>query len=238
MQEIKCRPDQFPTERFVDAGYEVAAHGLHQFNGVAVASRVGLADIAESFPGQPTFGKPGDEPVVEARALGVTCAGVRVWSLYVPNGRAPGDPHMAYKVAFLRSLAAAARQWSDAGPVALVGDWNVAPLDTDLWALDTPEAATHADPETRAALLDVEAAGYVELSRRFQPEPNTYTFWDYQRLRFPRGEGLRIDFLYASPSLAARAQAARIDRDERKGSGASDHAPIIADFADPGTVVP
>lgn len=239
MQEIKCRPDQFPTERFTAAGYEVASHGLHQFNGVAIASRVGLADVAESFPDQPSFGKAGDERVVEARALGATCGGVRVWSIYVPNGRTLDDPHFAYKLEFLRALARAAAPWASEGPVAFVGDWNVAPLDTDIWSLDAPEAATHVAPEARDALAAIERSGYEELSRRFLPAPNTYTFWDYQRLRFPRGEGMRIDFAFASPALASRAQAAVIDRAERKGAGASDHAPVIVDFVDaPTTVVP
>lgn len=239
MQEIKCRPDQFPTERFTAAGYEVASHGLHQYNGVAIASRVGLADVAESFPGQPSFAKAGEEGVVEARALGAMCGDVRVWSVYVPNGRTLDDPHYAYKLEFLRALARAAGSWASEGPVALVGDWNVAPLDTDVWSLDAPEAATHVARDAREALAAIERAGLEELSRRFLPEPHTYTFWDYQQLRFPRGEGMRIDFAYASPALASRAHAAAIDRAERKGAGASDHAPVMVDFVDaPGSVVP
>jgi exodeoxyribonuclease-3 len=232
MQEIKCRPDQFPMDGFAAAGYEVACHGLHQFNGVAIASRIGLADIAESFPGQPSFGKPGDEHLLEARAIGATCNGVRVWSIYVPNGRALDDPHFAYKLEFLGALARAATAWSPMGPVALVGDWNVAPLDTDIWSLDAPEAATHVAPEARDALAALERSGFEELSRRFLPDPHTYTFWDYQQLRFPRGEGMRIDFAFASPALALLARSAVIDRTERKGAGASDHAPIIVDFDD------
>jgi exodeoxyribonuclease-3 len=239
MQEIKCRPDQFPTDRFAASGYEVACHGLNQYNGVAVVSRIGLSDITESFPGQPTFGKPGIEAVVEARAIGATCVGMRVWSVYVPNGRALGDPHYAYKLDFLRALASAGAAWSSTGPVALVGDWNVAPLDVDVWSLDAPEVATHVAPDAREALAAITGVGFEELSRRFRPEPHTYTFWDYQQLRFPRGEGMRIDFVFASPSLAARALSVVIDRDERKGSGASDHAPIVVDFEDsPGSVVP
>lgn len=239
MQEIKCRPEQFPTDRFIAAGYEVACHGLHQFNGVAIASRIGLADVAESFPGQPSFGKPGEEKVIEARAIGATCGGVRLWSIYVPNGRALDDPHFAYKLEFLRALADAAKAWSLAGPVALVGDWNVAPLDSDIWSLDVPEAATHVAPAAREALAAIGRSGFEELSRHFLPDANTYTFWDYQQLRFPRGEGMRIDFAFASPTLASVAQSATIDRAERKGAGASDHAPVIVDFTDaPGSVVP
>ncbi len=226
-------------DRFADAGYEVACHGLHQFNGVAVASRIGLSDVVETFPGQPAFGKPGAEAIVEARAIGAMCGGVRVWSIYVPNGRALGDPHYSYKLEFLRALANAGTAWSASEPVALVGDWNVAPLDVDVWSMETPEVATHVAPDARAALAAIEDAGFEELTRRFQPEDHTYTFWDYQRLRFPRGEGMRIDFVYASPSLAARALSTNIVRDERKGSGASDHAPIVVDFrGSAGSVVP
>ncbi len=239
MQETKCRPDQFPIAAFEAAGYQIACHGLHQFNGVAIASRVGLDDVANEFPGQPAFGKPGEDPVVEARALGATCAGIRVWSVYVPNGRTLDDPHYPYKLDFLRALAAVAAGWSDAGPVALVGDWNVIPLDTDVWDASLPDLATHVADDARAALEGISDAGYAELTRRFLPEPGTYTYWDYQQLRFPRGEGMRIDFTYASPALAAMADAVSIVRDERKGKGASDHVPIVVDFsAPPGSVVP
>src|SRR5690554_4162337 len=126
MQEIKCKPEQFPLAAFEEAGYEVAIHGLNQWNGVAIASRVGLADVETSFPHQPAFGKPGQDAIVEARAIGATAGGVRVWSLYVPNGRGLADPHYAYKLEFLRNLREAAAGWTDQA-VALAGDWNVAP---------------------------------------------------------------------------------------------------------------
>ncbi len=233
MQEIKCKPDQFPYEPFVLAGYEVEVHGLNQWNGVAIASRVGLDHVVRDFPGQPSFGKPGQEEVIEARAMGATCGGVRVWSLYVPNGRGLADPHYAYKLEFLRRLRAAAGEWADAGEaVALVGDWNVAPRDADMWSVEDSEAQTHVTAEARAAFHDFEKAGFEELTRRYLPEDHTYTFWDYKQLRFPRAEGMRIDFAYASPALSPRAIAASIDRDERKGKGASDHAPVVVDIAD------
>ena len=230
MQEIKCKPEQFPLAAFEEAGYEVAIHGLNQWNGVAIASRVGLDQVETAFPAQPGFAKTGD-PVVEARALGATCGGVRVWSLYIPNGRGLADPHYTYKLDFLARLRDAAITWADA-PTALVGDFNVAPLTTDIWSEEDSEAVTHVTPEARAAFHAFEDAGYVELSRRFIPEERTYTFWDYKALRFPRGEGMRIDFAYASPSLAARAVGASIVRDERKGKGASDHVPVVIDLAD------
>lgn len=240
MQETKCRPDQFPVEAFEAAGYRVAAHGLDQWNGVAIASRVGLSHIETAFAGQPPFGKRGQEPVLEARALGADCGGIRVWSVYVPHGRALDDPHFAYKLAFLSSLQESAARWADDGaPVAIVGDWNVAPLDSDTWDPSDPEVATHVSPEVRRAYFALEETGYEEQSRRFIPQEGRYTFWDYQRLRFPKGEGMRIDYVFASPSLAARATGATIERAERKGVGASDHVPVTVDFSDdPGSVAP
>ncbi|WP_084104567.1 exodeoxyribonuclease III [Demequina sp. NBRC 110056] len=229
MQEIKCKPEQFPREPFEAAGYELAIHGLNQWNGVAIASRVGLADVETSFPAQPAFGKPGQDPVVEARALGATAGGVRVWSLYVPNGRGLADPHYAYKLEFLRTLREAAATWADA-PTALVGDFNVAPLPTDIWSEEDSEAETHVTPEARAAFHAFADAGYTELSRQFIPDERRYTFWDYKQLRFPKNEGMRIDFAYASPALAAATTGVTIERDERKGKGASDHVPVVLEI--------
>lgn len=229
MQEIKCKPEQLPAAPLIEAGYEVVSHGLGQWNGVAIASRVGISDVETVFPGQPAFGKPGEEPLVEARALGATCDGVRVWSLYVPNGRGLADPHYAYKLEFLHQLRNAATSWAGM-PTALVGDFNVAPFPGDIWNEDDPEAATHVTPEARAAFAKFADAGYEELSRRFFPDEATYTFWDYKQLRFPRNEGMRIDFVWASEPLAARATEAKIHRDERKGKGASDHVPVVVVF--------
>lgn len=229
MQEIKCTPAQLPAAPFLEAGYEIAAHGLNQWNGVAIASRVGLAEVENQFPGQPSFGKPGEPSVVEARALGAMCGGIRVWSLYVPNGRSLADPHYAYKLEFLAALREAARAWSNER-TALVGDFNVAPEPTDIWDETDPEATTHVTAQVRAALESLGEAGYTELSRRFVPTERTYTFWDYKQLRFPRNEGMRIDFAWGSESLAAGATTGRIVRDERKGKGASDHVPVVIDF--------
>ncbi|MFI2361725.1 exodeoxyribonuclease III [Promicromonospora sp. NPDC019610] len=243
IQETKCRDDQFPTAAFEAAGYEVAHFGLSQWNGVAIVSRVGLDDVATQFPGQPGFAKAvADDgpdtlldvvPPVEARAIGATCGGVRVWSLYVPHGRALDDPHYAYKLAWLESLRAAATTWADAGDaVALTGDWNVIPLDTDVYNAADFAGKTHVSPPERAAFEAFGDAGYTELTRKFLPEEHTYTYWDYQQLAFPRNKGLRIDFCWASPALAGRAAGAVIDRDERKGKGASDHVPVIVDLTD------
>ncbi len=230
MQEIKCKPEQFPSAPFAALGYEVAAHGLDQWNGVAIASRIGMADVELQFAGQPAFAKTGD-PRVEARAIGATCGDTRVWSVYVPNGRALGDPHYTYKLDFLGALREAAMEWASV-PALVAGDFNVAPLSTDIWSEEDGTAETHVTVEARAAFHALADAGYEELSRRYLPEPNTYTFWDYQQLRFPRGEGMRIDFVYASALAAARATGVWIDRDERKGQGASDHVPVVVDLAD------
>lgn len=238
MQETKCRPDQFPVDSFEAAGFQVVAHGLDQWNGVAIASRAGVGDVETSFPGQPGFGEP--EPIVEARAIGATCGGIRIWSVYVPNGRALDHPHFAYKVAFLNALGEASRGWAESPrPVAIVGDWNVAPFDADVWDASNPDIATHVASEVRGAFLSFEEAGYAEASRLFVPEAGRYTFWDYQRLRFPKNEGLRIDHVYVNTTLRNRTVDARIVRDERKGEGASDHVPVVVDFADdPGSVLP
>ncbi|WP_407319380.1 exodeoxyribonuclease III [Isoptericola halotolerans] len=236
IQETKCRDDQVPLAAFEAAGYEVAHTGYHQWNGVAIVSRVGLADVESSFVGQPAFGKPDQEPRVEARALGATCGGVRVWSLYVPHGRSLTDPHYPYKLAWLEGLRADAASWLAAdrsAPVALLGDWNVIPRDTDVWDPAAFDGHTHVSPAERAAFAAFEDVGYTEVTREHVPAEHTYTYWDYQQLAFPRNKGLRIDFAYASPALRERVRAVTIDRDERKGKGASDHVPVVLDLADP-----
>ncbi|WP_024801825.1 exodeoxyribonuclease III [Nocardia sp. BMG51109] len=240
IQETKCRDDQFPAERFEEAGYEVAHVGFSQWNGVAIASRIGLEDVDIAFPGQPGFDKEAETsllsaPVVEARAIGATCDGVRVWSLYVPNGRALDDPHYAYKLEWLAALRDTAARWlaeDDAARIALVGDWNIAPTDADVWSPEFFEGKTHVSQPERDAFNALAEAGFTDVMRPFAPGPGVYTYWDYTQLRFPRKEGMRIDFILASPALAARTTDASVDREERKGKGPSDHAPVIADFAD------
>lgn len=234
MQEIKCRPEQFPREPFEAAGYELAVHGLDQWNGVAIASRLPIVRVEEHFNGQPGFGDP---EVVEARALGATVrdgAGVEttVWSLYIPNGRELDHPHFAYKLAWLGALRAEGAKWLSADPaarIALVGDWNVAPFDEDVWDMSAFEEKTHVSEPERRAFFAFAEDGWEEVTRS---RVTNYTYWDYQKLRFPRNEGMRIDFVYASPSLASTVVSAEIDRNERKGKGASDHVPVIIEVAD------
>ena len=229
VQETKCRDDQFPYLPFEMAGYEVAHHGVSQWNGVAVISRLPIEDVTVGFPGMPTWGEPA---AAEARAIGVTVGGVRVWSLYVPNGRDPADPHYQYKLDWLAALRDAAAGWLAADPaaqVALVGDWNIAPRDEDVWDMAAFACATHVSPAERAAFAAFQDVGFREVTR--EHTPGAYTYWDYKQLRFPRNEGMRIDLVLASPALAARVRGARVERDERKGKGASDHVPVVVDLA-------
>ncbi|QLY30693.1 exodeoxyribonuclease III [Nocardia huaxiensis] len=240
MQETKCKDEQFPFEAFEAAGYEVAHVGHSQWNGVAIASRVGLEAVEVAFPEQPGFDKnAGDTllstPVVEARALGATCGGVRVWSLYVPNGRALADPHYTYKLEWLAALRTAGTDWLAQDPdaqIALVGDWNIAPTDDDVWSPEFFEGKTHVSQPERDAFTAFEKTGFTDVMRPLHPGPGVYTYWDYTQLRFPRKEGMRIDFILGSPALAARVTDANVDREERKGKGASDHAPVVAVLAD------
>lgn len=239
LQEIKCKPEQFPLEAFEAAGYEVAIHGHNQWNGVAIISRVGLEDVRTEFPGQPGFvkGVPDDAAALyipgpaEARAVGAVVGGIELWSLYVPNGRAVNDPHYHYKQDFLRAVAEYGRGRLAADPetqLAFVGDWNVIPTDVDVWDPEAMDEGLYLTEPERAAYETVAAAGFAEVTREYA---TNYTFWDYKQLRFPRNEGMRIDFVHASPALAGRVTGAVIDRDERKGTGASDHVPVIVDLS-------
>ncbi|MBF6329142.1 exodeoxyribonuclease III [Nocardia transvalensis] len=240
LQETKCRDDQFPSERFEEAGYEVAHVGFSQWNGVAIASRIGLDDVEVSFPGQPGFDRDAEisllaAPVVEARAIGATCGGVRVWSLYIPNGRTLHDPHYAYKLEWLAALRDSGSAWLAENPqaqIALCGDWNIAPTDDDVWSVEFFTGKTHVSQPERDAFNAIVTAGFADVMRPFAPGPGVYTYWDYTQLRFPRKEGMRIDFILASPALAARVKDSSVDREERKGKGASDHAPVLAEFSD------
>ncbi|WP_188780547.1 exodeoxyribonuclease III [Marmoricola endophyticus] len=227
VQETKAREEQLPLMGLQSAGYDVAAVGYDQWNGVAIISRVGIEDVEVGFPDMPGFGDP--EPKAEARAIGATCGGVRVWSLYVPNGRKVDDPHYVYKLDWLARLRAAASAWVGE-PTALVGDWNIAPRDEDVYDIAAFAKDTHVTPPERAAFQAFLDDGWSDLARPFTPGPEVYTYWDYYRQRFERNRGMRIDFLLGSPALAERVLGAEIDREERAGKGASDHAPVIVDL--------
>ena len=198
---------------------------------------MGISDVAVGFDGQPAWGKDGAEAKSEARALGATCAGVRVWSLYVPNGRAVADPHYRYKLEWLAALRDCADSWMIREPesqIALVGDWNIAPKDEDVWSMEYFRDSTHVTEPERAAFEAIETT-FTDVVRPLHPGPGVYTYWDYTQLRFPKREGMRIDFILASPALARRVVNAEIVRDERKSGknriGApSDHAPLFVDI--------
>lgn len=232
LQETKARVDQLPLMGLQSLGYEVASAGFSQWNGVAIISRVGIEDVEVGFEGMPEWGDP---QAAEARAIGATCGGVRVWSLYVPNGRKVDDPHYVYKLDWLTRLRAAAQGWRDQ-QTALVGDWNIAPQDDDVFDIAQFRTSTHVTAPERAAFQGFLDDGYADVVRPHAPGPGVYTYWDYYRNRYARNRGMRIDFALGSPSLAARVTDAFIDRDERdpeQGTGApSDHAPVIVDIAD------
>ncbi|WP_018602351.1 exodeoxyribonuclease III [Mycobacterium sp. 155] len=228
MQETKCTDEQFPTMPFAALGYEVAHVGFNQWNGVAIASRIGLDDVQIGFDGQPAW-----EAVAEARALAATCGGVRVWSLYVPNGRTVDSDHYRYKLEWLAALRDNARKWlteDPHAPIALVGDWNIAPTDDDVWDIEFFAGATHVTAPERAAFTAIVEAQFTDVVRPFTPGPGVYTYWDYTQLRFPKKQGMRIDFILGSPALAQRVTHAEIVREERKGKQPSDHAPVLIEL--------
>ncbi len=229
LQELKCTTDAFPAMPIQAAGYEAVAHGNGRWNGVALLSRVGIEDVTLDLVDQPPF-----EDVVETRAIGATCGGVRVWSLYVPNGREPNHPHYAYKLDWFRALENTARTEMTAAPdrpFALIGDFNVAPEDSDVWDIAQFTDSTHVTPAEREALADLRTTGLSDvMPRALKGEP--YTFWDYRNGAFHRGWGMRIDLVYANAPFVARVSDAFVDREARKGKGASDHAPVVVDLAD------
>jgi exodeoxyribonuclease III len=226
MQEIKCKPDQFPYKAFEDAGYQITMHGLNQWNGVAFASKIPAEDVEIGFSGMPEF-----KEVQEARAIAATFDGIRLWSLYVPNGRTLDDPHFPYKLEWLDRLAAVTAETLENEPdvpLALMGDFNIAPLDSDVWDINFFAGSTHVTPAERQAFEAFEQIGLQDVVRPRIPEG--YTYWDYQQLRFPRNEGMRIDFILGSESFAEKVKSACIERDERKGEGPSDHVPVVVEI--------
>jgi exodeoxyribonuclease-3 len=238
LQETKLADDAFAAllgDELTGRGYEVAAHGEAAWNGVAILSRVGLDDVVPGLADGPGFPHP------EARALSATCDGVRVVSVYVPNGRAPGSEHYEYKLAWMAAL----RDMVAAGPEATVvcGDMNIAPTDDDVFDPDAYIGQTHVTAPERAALAELQALGLHDVVRERWPSQRVFTYWDYRAGMFHQDLGMRIDLVLASAPVAERVQAAWVDRQARKGSGPSDHAPVIVDLdeapdGDIGPVVP
>ncbi len=238
LQETKLSDEAF-TEllgaELDSRGYLVALHGEPRWNGVAILSRVGLADVVPELPGAPGFPDP------EARAISATCAGIRVHSVYVPNGREPGSDHYRYKLEWLGVLEQAVRS----GPAEAVvcGDMNIAPTDNDVFDPKAYIGQTHVTGPERAALASLQAAGLHDVVRDRWPDERFFSYWDYRAGMFHQDLGMRIDLVLASDPVAARVKAAWIDRQARKGTGPSDHAPVIVDLdkapdGDIGPVVP
>jgi exodeoxyribonuclease-3 len=228
LQELKVTEENFPHLPVQALGYEAAVHADGRWNGVAVLSRVGLQDVRRGLQDEPGFPDP------ETRAVAATCDGVRVRSVYVPNGRAPDDPHYTYKLAWLDALRTTLHDELERWPASIVlGDFNVAPTDADVWDPAKFVGSTHVTPAERDALAAIRGLGLVDLIPRPGKGPNPFTYWDYRAGAFHQDWGMRIDHAYASPPVADRVQDAWVDRDSRKGKGPSDHAPVMVDVANP-----
>jgi exodeoxyribonuclease-3 len=239
LQETKLADDAFAEllgKELADRGYEVGTHGEATWNGVAILSRVGLDEVERGLENAPGFPHP------EARAVAASCDGVRVISVYVPNGRTPGSAHYAYKLEWLAAL----RDVVAAGPdtVVVCGDMNIAPTDDDVFDPDAYVGQTHVTPPEREALAELEAAaGLHDVVRERWPGERVFSYWDYRAGMFHQDLGMRIDLILASDPVARRVKAAWVDRQARKGKGPSDHAPVIMDLdeapdGDIGPVVP
>jgi len=238
LQETKLADDAFREllgGQLEDRGYAVALHGEPQWNGVAILSRAGLDDVVAGIPGGPGFPQP------EARAVAATCGGIRVHSVYVPNGRTPGSDHYRYKLEWLAAL----REQVSADPAAAMvcGDMNIAPADVDVFDPDAYVGQTHVTPPEREALAKLQALGLHDVVRDRWPGERVFTYWDYRAGMFHQDLGMRIDLVLATAPVASRVRAAWVDRQARKGTGPSDHAPVIVDLdeapdGDIGPVVP
>jgi exodeoxyribonuclease III len=238
LQETKLADDAFDEllgRELADRGYEVATHGEAAWNGVAILSRAGLDDVVRGLENGPGFPHP------EARAVAATCDGIRVVSVYVPNGRTPGSDHYEYKLAWMKAL----RDVVAAGPdsVVVCGDMNIAPTDDDVFDPAAYVGHTHVTPPERAALAELEAVGLHDVVREHWPTERVFTYWDYRAGMFHQDLGMRIDLILAGSAVASRVKAAWVDRQARKGKGPSDHAPVIMDLdeapdGDIGPVVP
>jgi exodeoxyribonuclease III len=238
LQETKLADNAFSDllgDELAKRGYTTALHGEATWNGVAILSRAGLDDVVLGVPGAPGFPNP------EARAVSATCGGIRMVSVYVPNGRTPDSEHYRYKLAWLASL----REMVAAGPEAKIvcGDMNIAPADDDVFDPEAYVGQTHVTPPERAALGELQALGLRDVVRDRWPNERVFTYWDYRAGMFHQDLGMRIDLILASASVASRVQAAWVDRQARKGRGPSDHAPVIVDLdeapdGDLGPVVP
>jgi exodeoxyribonuclease III len=242
LQETKCAGDAFPTEGAKDRGYHVIANGDGRWNGVAILSRPEPQEVSLGFHGQPGFAPPPSddaellidvpaEPVVEARAVGVTCGPVRVWSVYVPNGRTVDSPHYAYKLEWLGALREAlAPEVTADRPFIVTGDFNIAPTDDDVWDPAAFIGSTHVTDAERAALTNLRALGLNDVIPRALKHDTPFTYWDYRAGMFHKNMGMRIDLAYVNDLAARLVTDAYVDRNARKGKAPSDHAPVVLDL--------
>jgi len=240
MQETKLADADAPADMFGDAGYELAHHGEGRWNGVAIASRVGIRDVVTNF-GEPlrparTPEAGDDEPLAEARMMTAVCGDVRVAAIYAPNGRVVGSPFYQAKLAWFERLA----RWlsTAADPTSgfvMGGDFNVAPTDADVWDAEACHGGTHVSPPEREAFDRLCGWGLVDAYRLHHREPGRYTWWDYRAGNFHKNFGMRIDHLLVTAPLAGRVLFAEIDREARKGKPVpSDHAPLVIDIDERG----
>jgi len=240
MQETKLGDDDMPTGEFARRGYEVAHHGQGRWNGVAIVSRVGIADVVTNF-GEPRVRDLapdiGDaQPLSEARMVSAVCGGVRVTSIYAPNGRSLESPYYRAKLDWFARL----ERWfsetrSTDEPLVLGGDFNVAPTDADVWDPARCHGGTHVSAEERAAIAALERWGLRDAYRLQHSEPERYTWWDYRAGCFHKNQGMRIDHLFVTPGVASRVVWSEIDREARKGKPTpSDHTPLVIDLDEPG----
>jgi exodeoxyribonuclease-3 len=226
VQETKCGEEQFPADELREAGYESATNATGRWNGVALISRVGLTDVVKGLPGGPAY-----EGTQEPRAISATCGGVRLWSVYVPNGREVAHDHYAYKLSWLAALKmSVAVDAAGARPFAVLGDFNIAPADTDVWDVAAFDGLTHVTAPERAALQALREAGLTDVVPRPLKYEQPFTYWDYRQLGFPKNRGMRIDLVYGNETFAKTVKDSYVDREERKGKGASDHAPVVVDL--------
>ncbi|MBF9069344.1 exodeoxyribonuclease III [Streptacidiphilus fuscans] len=241
LQELKCATDAFPYDAVAELGYEAAAHGTGRWNGVAILSKIGIEDVVRDLPGQPGYLDPAAaaedtllpaEPEIEARAIAATCGPVRVWSVYVPNGREVDHPHYAYKLRWLGALRdAVVADAAGDRPFAVLGDYNIAPTDADVWDIAKFEGATHVTAAERAALTDLQEVGLADVFPRPLKYDHPYTYWDYRQLSFPKNYGIRIDLVYGNKPFVGAVSDSYVDREARKGKGTSDHAPVVVDLS-------
>lgn len=226
MQETKQADAAFPEDAFAERGYESAHHGDGRWNGVAIISRVGLEDPARGFC------SPEDD--YGCRMVAATCAGIRVHSVYVPNGRSPDHEQYGFKLAWLARMARYLGETCDPSrDVAVCGDFNIAPDDRDVWDPAAFVGATHVSEPERRALATILDFGLVDVWRRHHDEGGVFSWWDYRAGDFHQGRGMRIDLVLLTPSVADRSVSVMIDRNARKGKKPSDHAPVLVEFDDP-----